>query len=97
MKKKIIIYKDQECRIKYFYYANNRKGMFLINIKTGKQVVRCTLNLADYSFEKNEVIIKNYGDCEGVYQALHEANILRYTKKRIPIGYNYGLICKLIK
>lgn len=93
--KKIVVWNNQECNIKYFYYSNGRKGMFLINIKTKKQIAVCTLNIDNYTFEKNEVIIKNYDSNSGMYEILHNANILKYTKKRIPIGYNYGLICKL--
>lgn len=96
MRIKIVNYRDQKCTVKFFYYSNGRKGITLHN-ETGKQVARCTLNLDKLAFNKDEVIIKNYGECVGVYEALHKADILRYTKERVPIGYNYGLICKLIK
>jgi hypothetical protein len=81
--------------VKFFQYKNGRKGFQLIDLKDGMSVARCTINIDTIEVNENEGIIKDYAENKGMYNALLAANFIKPYYKRTPVGFEYGLICKL--
>lgn len=89
-------FKRWNCRIERGTYNNGRIALELVDIKNDEPVLVATLNIPEAIIMKDEVIIKNYGENEGVLEVLIQANIIS-----APIGYVFtGLVlssvCKLL-
>lgn len=69
-------------------YTNSQTALELINTLDGSPVITASISVPDCALEKNELIIKDYSENEGVLSFLVENNIVR------PLGryVNTGLI-----
>lgn len=57
-----------------------------------------SINLQDYGLippDENHVFVKNYGQHEGLPQALADAGIVEVLDE-VPIGYGKGNLCRVI-
>lgn len=87
---------EYNCEVVYFKYSyNNRTAIQLIDTEDGLPFARATINLPDVELEQDEVIIKNYEENEGIYEALVKANIIYPYHKTANNGFIEALICKL--
>ena len=93
--KKIVHFNDMECIVIKKKYANGRIRLVLVDAKDGMQVANVTLNIETVPIIDDMVIIKDYRENKGIYTALLAAGIIKPYDRKIPIGFDYGLICFL--
>lgn len=84
------------CAIKLHKYQNNRTAIQLIDAIEGDPVIMATVNIPEIPLDKDEVIIKNYSENEGILNVLVAEGIVERTGKAVEVGYNICEICKLL-
>ena len=62
------------------YRQNNRKSITLMT-KKGEPFMVASVNINELDVAENEVLIKNYSENEGIYEALMEANVIKKAKQ----------------
>ena len=87
-KVKLKMYSEEfDCMVHYDkYQEGNGHRIDLIDVSDGIPVATATVNVPNVKLEKNEVIIKNYSENEGIYDALIEQNIIKKTSKAVKIS-----------
>jgi len=92
-----VIFLGQECIVeKHAYKSNDRVALELTIKATGEPMATATTNLPNIQLEKNEVIIKNYSENEGIYQILVKAGIISKSIRTEKTGWIEVLVCKLL-
>jgi hypothetical protein len=85
---------NEECDILFGTYSSGRISISLM-CSDGELMARATIDCPEIQLKKNEVIIKDYSENEGILSALVEYGVVVDTGKRVPVGYAEGVICKL--
>ena len=80
---------------KIFAYNNGRKGIKIMNEEDSSISLVCTVNISSLSFEKNEIMVKNWDDAFGVYPALLKSGLITPYTRSYPVGLNKAFVCKL--
>lgn len=90
-------FKQWNCSIQKLQYGNGRIALKLIGNGNfyGEPIAVATVNLIDDATQPDEVVIKDYSENEGIYQALLDADIItpahRFTQsgwiESIPVCY----------
>lgn len=84
------------CVVEFAEYNNGRTAISLIEKKTGYPYSVATVNLPNVPLEKDEVIIKNYSENEGILDALINAGIVSKPIRKEYTGYVTADVCKLL-
>lgn len=75
------------CMVHYDkYQEGGGHRIDLIDISDGTPVATVTVNVPNIKLMGNEVVIKDYSENEGIYDALIEQNIIKATNKSIKIS-----------
>lgn len=90
-------FNDTDLYVFVDYYPDGKVLLKLVEEETDEPYCTASVNIPNITMYDKEVIIKNYGENVGVYEALIKANVIkpahRYTSseyvKKIPI-------CKLL-
>lgn len=83
------------CVVQKGQYGNGRPALKLIDAEDGSPIATATVNLPDVPLGTNQVAIKDYGENEGMLQALTEAGIVKPTGQSVASGYVEVPICEL--
>src|SRR5437868_5135117 len=75
-----------KCGINLLKYQNNRPAIELVDAITGEPAAIATVNLPDVPLLPNEVIIKDYSENKGMYQALLDADVILPTHRSVDVG-----------
>jgi hypothetical protein len=86
-----------ECRIEMGQYSNGRTAMELVEIGTEEPVLVATVNIPFEALMKDEVIIKNYSENEGILEVLIAANVISEPIRYASTGWTSSPVCKLLK
>lgn len=90
-----VIFNQVECEVKILAYPKNfRPRIVLIEKATGLQFANATIN-TDSRINTRFVFIKDYAENKGIYKALLDAKIIKYSKKKIEVGFCEAYICEL--
>ncbi len=84
------------CVIRKCEYGNGRVALKLVDAEDGSPIATATVNLPDVPLGKNQVLIKNYSENEGMLDALVAAGVVKPTGKTIRSGYVEVPICELL-
>lgn len=79
-------FKGFNCKISYSKYNEGGTCIDLIDLEDGLPVARATVNVPGITLMGNEVVIKDYSENEGMYDALVEHGIIRKTPKEIQLS-----------
>lgn len=82
-------------KVEFFNYSSGRKGFRLLNPEDNKQVTICTVDLEKCKVNKNEVLIKDYNENQGLYYALLKCGFIHPYKRSAAVGYNKAYVCNL--
>lgn len=94
---KKIKFKKWDCILVFKKYDNNgRTAIELINTRDGSPVAIATVNIPSAPLERDEVIIKNYSENEGMLDALVSNGIVEPTGKKVQSGFVECDVCKLL-
>ena len=78
-------------------YGDGRTYLQLIDTEDGEPVMMATVNIPGTVLEKDEVIIKNYSENEGVLEFLIENGIVSKPLRTVSSGWVTCPIVKLLK
>ena len=92
---KKVTFKKWKCVVVIKKYFNNRPAIQLESV-SGEPVATASLNAPEHELKENEVIIKEYGGNEGIFEALSENGIIKDTGKRVQVGFVTCKVCELL-
>lgn len=78
------------------YQNNNRIALSLVDIHDGSCIAIATVNVITERLAENEVIIKDYSENEGMYQALLDAGVIGKAKRYVYLGTTKNPVCDLL-
>ena len=84
------------CTVEFEEYQNGRIAIELIEKDTGEPYTTATINMPNVPLAKDEVIIKNYSENEGVLDALVKAGVVSKPIRTVPAGFATADVCKLL-
>ena len=87
---------DYVCAIKFGKYENDRIAILLVDHISMEPICKATVNIPEADIASNEVIIKNYGENEGVLTTLSMNGIISIWKRTIDHGYVKSYVCELL-
>jgi hypothetical protein len=89
-------FKEWKCDIVWNKYADNgRTAIELVDADTGEPIARATTNLPHIGLGKDEVMIKDYSENEGMVDALADAGIIALPDAFVQSGFVKVPICRL--
>ncbi len=90
-------FKKWNCILVLGQYNNGRTAIQLKSSIDGSPVAVATINVPDVYLEKDEVIIKDYSENEGMLDTLVSHGIVEPTGRRVKSGFIECEVCKLVK
>jgi len=96
---KKIVFNGTELQVSFSAYSmhdGQRTAIVLNNASTGERYMVATVNLPQEPLKEDEVLIKNWSENEGIYQALVSAGIISQAIDHVATGFVYALKCKLL-
>jgi hypothetical protein len=91
-----IVFKEWKCYVQIRYYPNDRYAIALTDEDTGEPVVIATTNVPDCPLEREEVIIKDYAENEGVLEVLMDAKVVSPPLRYVRTGYVLCPVCRIL-
>jgi hypothetical protein len=88
-----------ECDVyKTVYPPGRATALFLDDAKDWSPVATATVNVpeANHRLGSGTVLIKDYGECQGMMDALESAGIVRDTGETVPVGFTYAKVARLL-
>lgn len=92
----ILKFRNWNCNVCKVVYSNHRTAICLTDVETGEPILTATVNIPEEVIEKDEVIIKNYSENEGILDTLVKNKIVSTPIRFVNIGYVTVPICKLL-
>jgi hypothetical protein len=89
----MIKFQEWNCDVVKRNYSNGRTALQLVESETGEPIATATVNIPEISLEPNEIIIKDYSENEGIFEALVKAGIVISTGKMVENGFVKCPIC----
>lgn len=97
MKKPITVkFKNRVCYVFFGEYSNGRTAIQLDLKSNGDPFIVATHNIPEAHLEENEVIIKDYGENEGILDVLVNAGIVKYYNKLLMYNGQWPIATLLI-
>lgn len=96
--KEVVLYKQWPCRIELTQYATGgRTAIRLLHAGEGDVVAVATINpLPGIQLGRDEVLIKDYSENDGMLDTLESAGIVKDTGKRVRMGFVDVPVCRLL-
>lgn len=92
-----INFNQWECEVLIKKYPlNNRTAIELVDAEDNSPVAVATVNFPDEPLNNDEVLIKDYSENEGMYQALVDAKVISEAIEFIQRGFVQVPKCKLL-
>ena len=89
-------YKGRDCIVETSRYVDNdRLAIMLYDYETHEMIAKSTVNVPEEELNKDEVVIKNYSENEGMLVALRNAGIVEGVVREIRLGFVTTPVCKL--
>ena len=89
----IVRFRNTDCTIQKRYYGNGRVALCLVD--EDGPVATATVNLPGVKLEPNQVLIKDYSECEGLLAALVAAGVVKPTGEKVRSGFVEVPVCEL--
>ncbi len=90
-----VTFLNTRCRLQFSRYANGRLAIQLHDDR-GEPFATATINVPTMPLAEDQVLIKDYGENEGLLMALEEAGVVRTTGVRCRLGYVQADVCHLL-
>ena len=90
---KIVKFNGFNCIANVRPYGSGHVYMQLMDTEDGQPVARASLNIDYVPVIENMIIIKSYGENEGIYEALLEAGVISKCERKYPIGFESAHVC----
>ncbi len=83
---------DTDCTVQKRHYVNGRVALSLVDEEG--PVATATVNLPDVPLGKNQVLIKDYGENDGMLDALVAAGVVKSTGQMVRSGFVEVPVCE---
>jgi hypothetical protein len=88
--------KSHKAKLSHLRYADGNPCLRILGADTGEVLMTATVNVEGWRpFNKNQVLIKNWSENEGLLDCLEEQGILKRTGIEIPTGFVKAIECEL--
>ena len=78
-------------------YRNERPAIILTDAEDGSGVAYATINLPKVELDRNEVVIKDYSENEGMLNVLVEAGVISEPIRSVPVSmFVKAPVCNLL-
>ena len=94
--KKLVRFKEWVCEMQFGKYPNGRTAIELVDYKTYEPIATATVNVPGIPLKENEIIIKNYSENQGMFQALFNAGIVKLNRIDTQSEWVDFHICELL-
>ena len=94
--KKLVRFKEWVCELQFGRYPNGRTAIELVDYKTYEPIATATVNVPKIILEENEIIIKDYSENQGMFQALYNAGIVKLNRIDSQSEWVDFYICELL-
>lgn len=95
-----LYFNSVKCRLAFGKYFDGRKKLVLKEIGSNETIATVTINYAKdgivHSKINREIVIKDWGVNEGIYQVLRDNEIISKATDKVPVGYNEAHVCELL-
>lgn len=82
--------------VRSHYINTDRIALMLIDADDGLPITTCTVNIPEVFVEKDQLIIKDWSENEGILKWLQEHNIVGPRLRSIPTGHVEADLCELL-
>lgn len=89
-------FKQWTCNVQKMKYGNGRPALVLLEQSTYEPIATATINMPEVKLKPKEIIIKDYSENNGMYQALRDAGMIGPATGAVPTGYVEGIKCMLL-
>lgn len=87
----LVHFKTWKCVPIIRHYSNGAIAVQLVHHEEGDPIATATVNIPDTILPEGDILIKNWSENAGIYQALYSAGYIGTVKDRIPTGYVHAL------
>ena len=95
--KKLVRFKEWVCELQFGkYHGNDRIAIELVDHKTYEPIAFATVNVPEIPLKENEIIIKDYSENQGMFQALFNAGIVKLNRIDTQSEWVDFYICELL-
>lgn len=94
--KKLVRFKEWVCKLQFGRYPNGRTAIELVDYKTYEPIATATVNVPEIVLAENEIIIKDYSENQGMFQALYNAGIVKLNRIDSQSEWVDFYICELL-
>jgi hypothetical protein len=90
-----IVFENNEIKVEKSTYNNGRLKLVLVDkIDNYHQAISIDPNWVKVN--KNQVIVRDYGETKGIYQFLLQKNIVSSSKRNVSVGINTAIACEIL-
>lgn len=94
---RFVMFRGIQLHVSFHHYdANHRTAICLEDIETGEPYGMATVNIPDIPLKSTEVLIKDYSENAGMFEALERAGIVRYSGRCVRSGFVEIPVCELL-
>lgn len=88
-------FREWDCIVQKARFMRGGLALMLIDAHDRSPVARATINVEGVQLADDEVIVKDYSENEGMFEALTSAGIVEDTGKRVRLPY--GIVCPVCR
>lgn len=94
----VVTFHSWPCRIQKGKYYGGNLALVLVHADTGETIVKATLNPEeDVALAKDEVVVKNYSENEGMLETLLSAGLVEETGRTVTMPYGSAMsVCRVL-
>lgn len=92
---KKVLFLGEQCSVQIDKYAGNGRPAIQLICADGEPMTVATVNIPDCPVPSGYVLIKDYSENRGIYQALLDADVIEPRTLEVPAGRTDVLLCKL--
>jgi hypothetical protein len=96
----VYIYDGIKCLLRFGRYANGAHQLSIVDYYNEGNIANCTINMAKdgvrVSSFNSSILIKTWGENEGIYKFLRDQNIISKKTKEVSVGLNVAYECELL-
>jgi hypothetical protein len=89
-------FRGVKCRVEFAQYWDGGMALLLVDLSSGEEFARATVNVPGAALAEGQVLIKDYSENHGILDALEKAGILRSTGQIVESGYAQIPVCDLL-
>lgn len=91
-----MVYKHWLAEVKIGSYGNGRLAILLKDPYSHEPIIKATINVPHVALEDKEVVIKDYAENKGMYDALVHCGIISEAKRYVKTGHAVSPVCDLL-